>query len=82
MLPARGLEVSNPKLTGVGWAWEFQDLDGKWVICNWAVPFKEWLKDDYSKPSDEARPIRVEIIPTSKRNRKRYGIKVPETSNV
>jgi hypothetical protein len=61
--------------TGVGWAWELQDFDGEWVICNWAAPFKEWLlKDEHSKPSDEALPIRVEIIPTSKRNRKRYGV--------
>ena len=56
-----------------GWAWEFQDLDGQWVLCNWAEPYKDWLKDNDEKPSDEARKIRVELVPTSKRNRKRYG---------
>jgi len=60
---------------GFGWTWEFQpEHDGQWVLCNWAAPFKSVLLDDeHSKPSDEARPVRVELVPTSKRNRKRYG---------
>ena len=56
------------------WAWEFQDLDGQWVLCNWSEPYKSMLlNDEDSKPSDEARMVRVELVPTSKRNRKRYG---------
>ena len=63
------------KHTGIGWAWEFQYPDGSWHLCNWAEPFKEWLdNDEFIKPSDEARKVRVELVPTSKRNRKRYGI--------
>ena len=58
-----------------GWAWEFQGVvDGKWILCNWAEPYQSMLlNDDDSKPSDDARMIRVELVPTSKRNRKRYG---------
>ena len=67
---------AKPRRTGVGWAWEFRDLDGNWVLCNWSVPFKQWLlNDDHSKPCDEARMVRVELVPTSQRNRQRYGIK-------
>jgi len=62
------------KRTGIGWAWEYQDIDNVWHIVNWSEPFKNMLVDGYAKPSDDARIIRVELIPTSKRNRKRYGI--------
>lgn len=60
---------------GYGWAWEFQqEHDGPWVLCNWAAPFKTVLaQDEFSKPCDDARMVRVELVPTSKRNRKRYG---------
>lgn len=69
------------KRTGIGWAWEFQDINGEWQICNWSEPFKTLLDDDeFAKPCSEARKIRVELIPTSKRNRKRYGIPVLEDS--
>lgn len=61
--------------TGTGWAWEFQDPNGNWVLCDWSVPYKEWLlNDDHSKPSDEARMVHVELVPTSAKHRKRYGI--------
>jgi len=63
------------KQTGVGWAWEFQDSNGNWVLCNWAEPFKEMLDDDqFAKPCSVAKKIRVELVPTSKRNRQRYEI--------
>lgn len=63
------------KRKGFGWAWEFQPvLGGPWVLCNWAVPYKTVLEnDDHGKPGDEARMVRVELVPTSARNRKRYG---------
>ena len=65
------------KRTGVGWAWEFEYPDGTWHLCNWAEPFKEMLlNDDDIKPSDEARLVRVELIPTSKRNRERYDLEI------
>lgn len=60
---------------GFGWTWEFQpEHGGPWVLCNWAAPFKSVLLDEIdAKPSDDARMVRVELVPTSKRNRKRYG---------
>ena len=67
--------MRHGKHTGIGWAWEFQDIEGNWVLCNWAEPYKEMLlNDEHSKPADGCRLIRVELVPTSKRNRKRYGI--------
>lgn len=59
---------------GYGWTWEFQpEHDGEWVLCNWAAPFRSLLEDDNSKPCDDARPVRVELVPTNARTRKRYG---------
>lgn len=65
--------------TGVGWAWEIKDPDGNWVLCNWAEPFKCMLyQDEQSMPGlpgdKDQRPVRVELVPTSKRNRKRYRV--------
>lgn len=59
---------------GFGWAWEFKPMHGAdWELCHWAVSHKAHLNQDDSKPSDEARPVRVEFVPTSKKARKRYG---------
>ena len=67
--------MRHGKRTGIGWAWEFQYPDGSWHLCHWAEPYKDWLDfDKNAKPSDEARKVRVELVPTSKRNRERYGI--------
>lgn len=65
----------KPKIRGLGWTWEFQpQYRGTWVLCNWAEAYKAFLHDD-NKPMDGARKVRVELVPTSKRNRKRYGYK-------
>jgi|GEM_PF-5148285 len=71
--------MKQGKRTGIGWAWEFQYPDGSWHICHWAEPYKEWMTGNsecamHMKPSDEARLVRVELVPTSKRNRERYEI--------
>jgi len=61
--------------TGIGWAWEFQYPDGSWHLCNWSEPFKNMLDCDCkSIPSEDARMVRVELVPTSQRNRKRYEV--------
>jgi len=72
----KGVRMRQGKRTGIGWAWEFQFPDGSWHLCNWSEPFKELLigAEDISKPSDEARLVRVELVPTSKRNQERYGL--------
>jgi len=63
------------KDTGIGWAWEFQDINGNWVLCNWSEPFKKMLdNNEFAKPADGCRMVRVELVPTSKSARKRYGI--------
>ena len=71
--------MKQGKRTGIGWAWEFQYPDGSWSLCNWAEPYKEWMTggselSEHMKPSPEARLVRVELVPTSKRNRERYGL--------
>ncbi len=67
--------MRQAKRTGIGWAWEFQYPDGSWHLCNWSEPFKGMLDDDeFTKPCGEARKVRVELVPTSKRNRQRYDI--------
>lgn len=60
---------------GYGWAWEFKPMpDSDWHLCHWAVPFKSiLLNDEHAKPCDDARPVRVELVPTNKRTRTRYG---------
>lgn len=60
---------------GYGWTWEFKPMHGEdYHLCHWALPTKAVLLLEIdSKPSDDARPIRVELVPTGKRNRKRYG---------
>ena len=74
--------MRQAKRTGIGWTWEFQYPDGTWHLCNWADPFKQWLIDaEESKPSDDARLVRVELVPTSKRNRKRYEISELDNPN-
>ena len=62
----------SDRRTGIGWAWEIEHADG-WHICNWAEPYKDWLLPG-DMPSAGARVVRVELVPTSKSNRKRYGI--------
>jgi hypothetical protein len=60
---------------GYGWAWEFKPLrDADWELCNWAAPSLELLEmDESSKPCDDARAVRVELVPTTKSDRQRYG---------
>ena len=42
------------------WAWAIQDWPSEeWVLCRWAEPEKRTMK--YSKPSPEAKMVRVEI---------------------
>jgi hypothetical protein len=59
---------------GYGWAWEFQAPNGTWLLCNWCEPFKASLALK-EQPAEGARMVHVELVPTSKRNRKRYGYK-------
>ena len=67
--------MNKGKRTGLGWTWEFQHPDGSWHLCNWAEPFKAMLDgDEFAKPDDGARKVRVELVPTSKRNRQRYEV--------
>ncbi len=74
--------MRQAKRTGIGWAWEFQYPNGSWHLCNWAEPFQVCLgRDDDFKPSPEARKVRVELVPTSKRNRQRYDIPDGEGQN-
>lgn len=63
--------------TGFGWAWEFQGINGEWLICNWCEPSKQMLLNTPldQRPTDDCRPIRVALVPTSDRARKRYGVK-------
>lgn len=66
-------KYTKTKVRGFGWAWEFQpEYRGPWILCNWSQPFPSMLTDE-NKPSDEARKVRVELVPTTKRDRKRYG---------
>lgn len=60
---------------GYGWAWEFEPMPGQgWHLCHWVAPTRaSLLNDEHSKPCDDARPVRVELVPTSKRIRTRYG---------
>jgi hypothetical protein len=56
---------------GTGWAWAIQDprweRRHEWHVCNWAVPFRQWL--DKEKPSDEARAVRVKLVPVTRSKR-------------
>ena len=52
-----------------GWAWLCD-----FGLCQWAEPDRERLVKR-SKPSPEAIPVRVELIPTRKEHRERLGIK-------
>jgi hypothetical protein len=45
-----------------GWAWAVHDGPTGWQLVHWAEPTKEQLLRS-SKPSPEARPVRVVIIP-------------------
>lgn len=60
---------------GYAWTWEFEPMPGQgWHLCHWTAPTKAALMyDDFSRPSEDARPVRVELVPTSKRARTRYG---------
>lgn len=52
---------------GYAWTWEFEPMPGQGMhLCH-------FLYDEFSKPCDDARPVRVELVPTSKRTRTRYG---------
>jgi len=42
------------------WSWIIQAENGTWMLCHWAEPTKERLLAG-SKPSWEARPVRVVI---------------------
>lgn len=60
---------------GFGWTWEFKPMpDEDWHLCRFVSHSREALEnDEFGKPSDDARAVRVELVPTSKRARKRYG---------
>jgi hypothetical protein len=64
---------SLKKRRGYGWAWEFQaGYKGPWLLCNWAEPHKVMLTSE-NAPADGARKVKVELVPTGQRARKRYG---------
>jgi hypothetical protein len=50
---------------GIGYAWVMQDDNGEWEICNWAEPCKDMIMK--SKPSPEAKVVKVRMILFSKR---------------
>lgn len=47
---------------GNGYAWMVSNGRGGWTICNWAEPQAESLFQK-SRPSPEAKDVRVVIIP-------------------
>ncbi len=50
---------------GKGWAWALQQVDGSWILCNWADPMKlssRFVEID-GKPSPEAKRVYVAIMP-------------------
>lgn len=43
------------------YAWEIQNRNGSWALCWWAEPTRKQLVAR-SKPSPEARPVRVKLV--------------------
>lgn len=63
------------RMVGRAWAWKIKDESGNWTLCHWAEPQLCRLLDA-GKPSPEARPVRVKLIPAkrgSERRRLRNG---------
>jgi hypothetical protein len=60
---------------GRGWTWEFKPVGSEeYHLCHWVLPTKAaLLYEKDSMPSDDARPVQVELVPVSARIRKRYG---------
>ena len=50
------------------WAWAIETKPGKWELCYWAMATRRLLMQE-PRPSPEARAMRVELVPTSKRNK-------------
>jgi hypothetical protein len=46
------------------WAWAIHFGAEKWKLVSWALPTKEALLAS-EKPSPEARPVRITIVPVS-----------------
>jgi hypothetical protein len=64
--------------TGIGWAWAFRALvgigvpSGPWMLCHWAEPDRERLVRR-GKPTDDAVPVRVRLVPITRKRRKTNG---------
>jgi hypothetical protein len=53
------------------WAWAIDwHGDNRWTLCQWAEFSKEQLRRK-GKPSPEAKYVRVELRPVSKKNLKK-----------
>ena len=59
----KGGKVKTKIKPGHGWAWALDwNKNGDWTLCHWVEPDRKRLVAR-SKPSPEARPVHVAIVP-------------------